>query len=123
MQFCMVRFFIHLCKQPSTWKDVHVLPPARLLDLQLCFKMYFKKYKMNGFLACDISKQIVGSKKEIKINTFYSFGIFSIKLDKVLLSKYMCIFLVSQVIARDVKPMFVTFFVDTEFRMVNLETC
>jgi hypothetical protein len=85
--------------------------------------MSFKKYKMNGFLACDISKQIVGSKKEIKINIFYSFGCFSIKLDNDLLSKYMCIFLVSQVIARDVKPMFVTFFVDTDFRMVNLETC
>ena len=34
----------------------------------------------------------------------------------------MCILLVSQVIARDVKPRFVTFFVDTDFRMLNLET-
>jgi hypothetical protein len=43
------------------------------------------------------------------------------KLNNVLLSKYMCTLLVSLVTAHDVKPSFVTFFVYTEFRMVNLD--
>jgi len=42
-------------------------------------------------------------------------------LDNVLLSKYTSILLVSQVIARDVQPRFVTFFLHTVFRIINLD--